>query len=92
MSIVDIQLAGLARRLADRRLALEVTDDGEASPRGRVGYEPAFGARPLKRLIQRAIGDPLAIAMLEGRYVDGDTVTVDGRAATATTTVSSSWR
>ena len=40
------------------------------------GFEPAFGARPLKRLIQRAIGDPLAIAILEGRFVEGDTVTV----------------
>ena len=76
VSIVDIQLAGLARRLADRRLTLDVTDDAKRHLAA-VGYEPAFGARPLKRLIQRAIGDPLAIAMLEGRYTDGDTVTVD---------------
>ena len=42
-----------------------------------TGYDPAYGARPLKRLIQRAIGDPLALALLEGRYAEGDTVTVD---------------
>ena len=40
-------------------------------------YDPAFGARPLRRLIQRSIGDPLAIAILEGRYLEGDTVKVD---------------
>ena len=43
----------------------------------RTGYDPAFGARPLKRLIQRSVGDPLAIAILEGRYLEGDTVKVD---------------
>ena len=44
---------------------------------GRAGYDPVYGARPLKRLIQRQIGDPLALALLEGKYADGDTVTVD---------------
>ena len=76
VSIVDIQLAQLAKRLDPQRLGLEVT----AEARGhlaRAGYDPAFGARPLKRLIQRAISDPLAIAMLEGRYNDGDVVAVD---------------
>ncbi len=76
VSIVDIQLARLAERLDPQRLGLEVT----AEARGhlaRAGYDPAFGARPLKRLIQRAISDPLAIAMLEGRYDDGDVVAVD---------------
>jgi ATP-dependent Clp protease ATP-binding subunit ClpB len=43
----------------------------------KTGYDPAFGARPLKRLIQREIADPLALALLEGRFSDGDTVTVD---------------
>ncbi|MEM7142966.1 MAG: AAA family ATPase, partial [Actinomycetota bacterium] len=79
VSIVDIQLAGLAGRLADRRLALDVTDDAKRFMAAE-GFDPAFGARPLKRLIQRAIGDPLAIALLEGTYAEGDTVqvTVDG--------------
>ncbi|RMH87190.1 MAG: AAA family ATPase [Actinomyces sp.] len=74
--IVDIQLRRLQQRLEDRRISLEVTP---AAKRwlAEHGYDPAFGARPLKRLIQREIGDPLAIALLEGRYADGDTVTVD---------------
>ena len=75
-SILDIQLAGLRRRLDPQRLGLEVSSDARGHL-ARAGYDPAFGARPLKRLIQRAIGDPLAIAMLEGRYNDGDVVTVD---------------
>ena len=74
--IFDLQFADLAARLASRRIALEVT--GEARIRmAEMGYDPAFGARPLKRLIQRSIGDPLAIAILEGRYLEGDTVKVD---------------
>ncbi len=75
-SIVDIQLAGLRKRLDLQRLRLEVSSEARGHL-ARAGYDPAFGARPLKRLIQRAIGDPLAIAMLEGRYNDGDVVTVD---------------
>ena len=75
-AIVDIQLALVSRRLEDRRLKLTVTDEAKAHL-ARTGYDPAFGARPLKRLIQRAIGDPLAVAMLEGRYDSGGVVTVD---------------
>ena len=75
-SIVDIQLAALDERLDPQRLRLEVSSDARGHL-ARAGYDPAFGARPLKRLIQRAIGDPLAIAMLEGRYDGGDVVTVD---------------
>jgi ATP-dependent Clp protease ATP-binding subunit ClpB len=75
-AVVEIQLAGLSRRLADRRLSLEVTDAAKAWLAHR-GYDPVFGARPLKRLIQREISDPLAMALLEGRYSDGDVVTVD---------------
>jgi len=75
VEIVDIQLAGLANRLSDRRLRLEVTDEAKRLMAAQ-GYEPAFGARPLKRLIQRSIGDPLAIAILEGTYQEGDTVSV----------------
>jgi len=74
--IVEIQLKGLEKRLAERRLNLVVTDAAKAWL-ARRGYDPAYGARPLKRLIQRTIGDNLALALLEGRYSDGDTVTVD---------------
>ncbi len=73
--IVDIQLVGLSSRLAARRLTLDVTDGAKALLAER-GFDPAFGARPLKRLIQREIGDSLALAILEGRYLEGDTVTV----------------
>ncbi|HET6914940.1 MAG TPA: ATP-dependent chaperone ClpB [Acidimicrobiales bacterium] len=75
--VVEIQLRGLVARLAEsRRLTLEVTPAAREWL-ARRGYDPAFGARPLKRLIQREISDPLALALLEGRYSDGDTVTVD---------------
>ncbi|MYK74073.1 MAG: hypothetical protein F4017_05705, partial [Acidimicrobiaceae bacterium] len=69
-------LKQLEDRLQARRLGLEVTGEAKAQL-ARAGYDPAFGARPLKRLIQRAIGDPLAVAMLEGRYTSDDTVVVD---------------
>ncbi len=78
--IVDIQLEGLRRRLADRRLTLVVSPEAEAFL-AREGFDPAFGARPLKRVIQREVSDRLALALLDGRYVDGDTVTVDVSAA-----------
>ena len=74
--IVDIQLRELQGRLASRRLSLIVTDAAK-NWLARAGYDPAYGARPLKRLIQRTIGDQLALALLEGKYADGDTVTVD---------------
>ncbi|MBW3669768.1 MAG: AAA family ATPase, partial [Actinobacteria bacterium] len=74
--VVDIQLRALDRRLAERRLSLEVTDEARAWL-ARAGFDAAYGARPLKRLIQRRIGDALAMALLEGRYAEGDTVTVD---------------
>ena len=74
--IVVIQLRELDKRLAARRLALVVTDAARAWL-ARRGFDPVYGARPLKRLIQRTIGDHLALALLEGRYTDGDTVTVD---------------
>ncbi|MPY95028.1 MAG: AAA domain-containing protein [Acidimicrobiia bacterium] len=73
--IVDIQLDILRARLAARRIDLVVTDDAKALLAAK-GYEPAFGARPLRRLIQKEVGDQLAMALLEGKYVDGDTVTV----------------
>jgi ATP-dependent Clp protease ATP-binding subunit ClpB len=74
--IVDIQLRALRSRLADRRLDLEVTPEAQAWLAAE-GYDPAYGARPLKRLIQREISDPLALALLEGRYAEGSTVAVD---------------
>jgi ATP-dependent Clp protease ATP-binding subunit ClpB len=74
--IVDIQLAQLATRLEERRIALVVTDLAR-STLAREGFDPAFGARPLKRVIQREIGDRLAMALLEGAFSEGDTVTVD---------------
>ncbi|KAA2248451.1 ATP-dependent chaperone ClpB [Solihabitans fulvus] len=75
-SIVDIQVAKLAKRLAQRRLTLEVT----ASARDWLalnGFDPVYGARPLRRLVQSAIGDQLAKELLAGEIRDGDTVRVD---------------
>jgi ATP-dependent Clp protease ATP-binding subunit ClpB len=74
--IVDIQLAHLSRRLADKRIQLEVTPPAKALL-AREGYDPQFGARPLKRTIQRLVQDPLAIKILEGEFGEGDTVIVD---------------
>jgi ATP-dependent Clp protease ATP-binding subunit ClpB len=75
-AIVEIQLNRLAQRLSDRRLTLHVTDtarDWLASH----GYDPIYGARPLRRLVQSAIGDQLAKALLGGQIRDGDAVLVD---------------
>ena len=74
--IVDIQLGHLRRRLAARRIELEVTD-GARALLGREGYDPTFGARPLKRTIQRLVQDPLSLKLLQRELSDGDTVTVD---------------
>ncbi|MFP3913819.1 MAG: ATP-dependent chaperone ClpB [Actinomycetota bacterium] len=76
--IVEIQLGHLRSRLADRRLTLEVSA-AAADLVAEMGYDPVYGARPLKRVIQKEIADPLAIALLEGRYEDGSTVTVDAK-------------
>ena len=74
--IVGIQLQGLRSRLAERRIGLEVTEGAERAL-ATEGFDPAFGARPLKRVIQREIGDRLALMVLEGQVTDGATVTVD---------------
>ncbi len=74
--IVEIQLGHLRRRLEAKRLTLDVTDAAKALL-GREGYDPTFGARPLKRTIQRLVQDPLALRLLEGEFKDGDTVVVD---------------
>ena len=76
VGIVDIQLEGLAERLAARRLTLDVSDAARSWLADR-GYDPAYGARPLRRLIQQAIGDRLAKKLLAGDIRDGDTVHVD---------------
>ena len=74
--IVGVQLDSLRHRLAQRRITLEVTPAAEALL-AHAGFDPAFGARPLKRVIQREVGDRLAVEILEGRLVDGATVTLD---------------
>lgn len=74
--IVDIQVGQLSQRLAQRRLSLRVSDAARAWL-GERGYDPAYGARPLRRLIQQAIGDQLAKELLAGRIHDGDAVAVD---------------
>jgi ATP-dependent Clp protease ATP-binding subunit ClpB len=75
-SIVDIQLNNLSRRLSERRLTLEVTAAGKEWLAAN-GYDPIYGARPLRRLVQSAIGDQLARALLSGAVRDGDRVLVD---------------
>ena len=74
--IVDLQVARLVRRLASRRLTLEVTS-AATEWLAVTGFDPVYGARPLRRLIQSAIGDQLARKLLAGEIVDGDTVIVD---------------
>jgi ATP-dependent Clp protease ATP-binding subunit ClpB len=81
--IVDIQLAELRRRLAERKLQVELTPAAKAQLADR-GYDPVFGARPLKRTIQRAIENPLAVELLAGRFKEGDTVLVDADGETFT--------
>ncbi len=74
--IVDLQLALLEKRLAVRRISIEVTDAAR-DWLSMTGYDPAYGARPLRRLIQTAIGDPLAKKLIAGEVTDGGSVTVD---------------
>ncbi|MFJ5956926.1 ATP-dependent chaperone ClpB [Paenarthrobacter sp. NPDC092416] len=74
--IVELHVAELTKRLRDRRLSLEVTD-GARAWLAMDGYDPAYGARPLRRLVQREIGDRLAKEILAGEINDGDTVLVD---------------
>jgi ATP-dependent Clp protease ATP-binding subunit ClpB len=83
--IVRIQLEHLRARLAERRITLVVTDAAMVHL-AREGFDPAFGARPLKRVIQREIADPMASLILEGRLADGTGVTVDHTQGTVTIT------
>lgn len=74
--IVDLQIAELDRRLAARRIAVDVSESAHQWL-ARTGFDPAYGARPLRRLVQTAIGDPLARMLLAGEVLDGSTVRVD---------------
>ena len=75
--IIDIQVAGLMKRLEERKIHVTLTDRAK-DQLVLEGYDPNYGARPLKRTIQRRILDPLALRVLEGDFVEGDVVTVDG--------------
>ncbi len=74
--IVDIQLSGLLKRLADRKIHITLSDAAKDFL-VREGYDPVYGARPLKRALQRLLLDPLALRVLDGEFRDGDTVVVD---------------
>jgi ATP-dependent Clp protease ATP-binding subunit ClpB len=74
--IVDLQVERLIQRVRERGIEVELTD-GARTLLGNLGYDPTYGARPLKRVIQKRLVDQLALAILEGRFVDGDAVKVD---------------
>jgi ATP-dependent Clp protease ATP-binding subunit ClpB len=74
--IVDLQVARVIQRVRERDIEVELTDDARTLL-GNLGYDPTYGARPLKRVIQKRLVDPLALAILEGRFVPGDRVLVD---------------
>jgi ATP-dependent Clp protease ATP-binding subunit ClpB len=78
VAIVDIQIGRLRKLLADRKLKLEL-DDGARTWLANRGYDPTYGARPLKRVIQKSVQDPLAMQILAGRIRDGDTVRITVR-------------
>jgi ATP-dependent Clp protease ATP-binding subunit ClpB len=94
-AIVDLQVERLVRRLRERDVEIELTDDARTLL-GNLGYDPTYGARPLKRVIQKRLVDKLALALLEGRFAPGDLVKVDAAdgeltfatAATAASTAS----
>jgi ATP-dependent Clp protease ATP-binding subunit ClpB len=74
--IVDLQVARVVKRVEEREIKVQLTDAARTLL-GNLGYDPTYGARPLKRVIQKRLVDPLALAILEGRFVAGDTVVVD---------------
>jgi ATP-dependent Clp protease ATP-binding subunit ClpB len=78
--IVDVQLEHLRKRLATRNLKLEISD-GAKKLLAEEGYDPNYGARPLKRVIQHRLENPIASQILRGQYADGDTIRVDVDAA-----------
>jgi ATP-dependent Clp protease ATP-binding subunit ClpB len=75
--VIDIQIRGLLKRLEDRKIHVTLTD---AAKRAlvREGYDPTYGARPLKRTIQRRVLDPLALRVLQGEFAEGDHIVIDG--------------
>jgi ATP-dependent Clp protease ATP-binding subunit ClpB len=77
-SIVELQLAHLRERLAERGLGLELTDAAKEVV-AEAGWDPTYGARPLKRAIQRLVENPLALRLLEGDFAEGDVVRVDAQ-------------
>jgi ATP-dependent Clp protease ATP-binding subunit ClpB len=76
--IVELQLERLRARLAERGLQLELTDEAKQVVAD-AGWDPAYGARPLKRALQRLVENPLALRLLEGEFAEGDTVRVDAK-------------
>jgi ATP-dependent Clp protease ATP-binding subunit ClpB len=76
--IVDLQFGRLRARLAERGISIELTEAAKEAL-AEAGWDPSFGARPLKRAIQRLVENPLALRLLEGELSDGDTVRVDAR-------------
>jgi ATP-dependent Clp protease ATP-binding subunit ClpB len=76
--IVELQLRRVRERLAERGLGIELTDDAKEIL-AEAGWDPTYGARPLKRAIQRLVENPLALRLLEGEFTEGDTVQVDTR-------------
>jgi ATP-dependent Clp protease ATP-binding subunit ClpB len=84
--IVELQLVALAQRLTQRQLAIELTDEAKELL-AEKGWDPVYGARPLKRAIQKDVLDPLALRVLQGEFREGDTIVVgrDGRTLTFST-------
>lgn len=82
-SIVDIQLGRLRKLLSERKITVTISDAARSWLADK-GYDPAYGARPLKRVIQKAVQDPLAGELLAGRVNDGDTVNLDVTAGVLT--------
>jgi ATP-dependent Clp protease ATP-binding subunit ClpB len=76
--IVDLQLQRLRERLEARGITIELTDAAKEAV-GEAGWDPAYGARPLKRAIQRMIENPLALRLLEGDFEDGDAIRIDAQ-------------
>jgi len=77
--IVEIQLVNVARLLKDRKLQLEVSDAAKDVIIAE-GYDPQYGARPMKRAIQRLVSDPLSLKLITGEFLEGDTILVDAKA------------
>ena len=84
--IVEIQLRRLTKRLENQKITLELSDAAKARI-AREGYDPVYGARPLKRAIQKEILDPLSLQILEGKFHEGQTIRVDVKTGAMTFTV-----